>query len=247
MHKLDRIPFAHNWVRNNREGLPEMVKALVRFHDARIPITLGAFRSLVRDRLVLNTCPQTLLHAAQNYGHKNSQKHVHSALEAFLAYDEQYGLTANPCFDEIVEPFRLGRGLKTPVQPTAVVNRNGTLEPLFVFGWASIPLDLFQRRLFMTAIEDAVFSLSDFRHSPGKVIFFPKFEDGTTGATLRRAEVWNRGDYQLLTPEELKHQVESYVLAVEMAKSIIASRKPIASEVHTPSPELPLFDGLTRP
>ena len=243
MHKLDRVPFAHNWVRNNDPELAKMVKILVRFFDARIPITLGALQKLVRDRVVLRTDPHTLLSAAANHGHTKSRPYVLSALDAFLEYEAENRITAHPAFDEVIEPFRIGRGLKVPVQPTAVVARKAYFEPLFVFGWSTVKLSRFQRRLFMTAIEDAVFSLTDFRDAPCKVLFFPVVGTDHEGRPIRGREVWNRGDYDLLSETEIRDQVDLYIRAVNMAKEIIARRSAPPPEHRPTAPDLPLFPG----
>lgn len=96
-----------------------------------------------------------------------------------------------------------------------------------------MPLSLHQRRLLMTMLEDAVFSLTDFQNSPGEFVSFPKGDN--SGA--RSPEIWKRGDYELLGKGEMKEQIETYLRALEAAKRIIAGRPPSAestTEQDTP-------------
>lgn len=88
----------------------------------------------------------------------------------------------------------------------------------------------------MTIIEDAVFSLTDFLDSPGEVIFFPRLK--IDGEWVRRPEVWQRGDYGLLSHAELKEQMDIYLQALEGAKKYFAN-KPITLEEGTSEPEAP--------
>jgi hypothetical protein len=102
------------------------------------------------------------------------------------------------------------------VKPTLVAREAGQLKPIFVFGWKSVPLTRFQRRLLMTILEDAIFSLTDFESSDAEIVFLPEV-DGT-----RRSEVWHRGDYDLLSQVELKNQIELLLTARSMAYPLIA-------------------------
>ena len=85
-----------------------------------------------------------------------------------------------------------------------------------------MPLILHQRRLLMTVLEDAVFSLTDFQNSPGEFISFPKGDN----SKVRSPEVWKRGDYELLSKAEMKDQIELYLKALAIAKNIIAGKMP---------------------
>jgi hypothetical protein len=69
----------------------------------------------------------------------------------------------------------------------------------------------------MTILEDAIFSLTDFAESDAEIVFLPEGHDGR-----RRAEVWHRGDYQLLSEHELRCQMEVFLSAREAAYPIIA-------------------------
>jgi hypothetical protein len=74
-------------------------------------------------------------------------------------------------------------------------------------------------RLLATVLEDAVFSLSDFRNSPGEFICFPK--DGKEPDAVRKPLVWKRGDMDLLSPSELRDCLHMYLDSLEAAKKIL--------------------------
>ncbi len=76
----------------------------------------------------------------------------------------------------------------------------------------------------MTVYEDAFFSLTDFRDSPGEVLFFPKNEARERSPeekNLRAPEIWQRSDYDLLSLTELNECVEIFVLARDMARQVL--------------------------
>jgi len=78
----------------------------------------------------------------------------------------------------------------------------------------------------MTMYEDTFFSLTDYQNSPGEILFFPKNEARLSEVedkdeNLREPEVWQRGDYELLSQPELSRCVEIFVLAREKARGIL--------------------------
>lgn len=164
---------------------------------------------------------ETALNAAKTTGRKNSREIVTEYVEAFYGYDESRQYSGKPCFDEVIEPFRIGKGIVVPVKPLVTIVESGRLVPIFSVGWASMPLNLWQRRLLATVMEDAVFSLMDFRDSPGEFLCFPRKNDGS-GKLIREPLIWKRGDFDLLSKEELRDCLEMYRSALEAAKRTIA-------------------------
>lgn len=103
-----------------------------------------------------------------------------------------------------------------PVKPTLVAREGGQLKPVFAFGWKSVPLTIYQRRLLMTILEDAIFSLTDFENSDAEIVFLPEVNG------VRTPEIWHRGDYDLLSQTELRNQLDVFLSAREAAYPIIA-------------------------
>ena len=71
----------------------------------------------------------------------------------------------------------------------------------------------------MTIYEDAFLSLTDFQDSPADILFFPKSD--IDPERKRVAEVWKRGDYDLLSKSELDTYLEIFVVAREEARSVL--------------------------
>ena len=69
--------------------------------------------------------------------------------------------------------------------------------------------------------------MTDFESSDAEIVFLPEV-DG-----VRSAEVWHRGDYDLLSQLELKNQVELFLTARSMAYPLIAEW--LMSKGATPS------------
>ncbi|MEM1132355.1 MAG: hypothetical protein AAGH53_05420 [Pseudomonadota bacterium] len=183
---------------------------------------------IIRD-LVLGWCDiNQAKRAAHELKSSPSRTAVIEFVEAFCQYASTRQYTGVPAFSDFSVSFPIGRELFVPVRPTLVSRENGEFRPTFVFGWKSVPLDDFQRRLLMTILEDAIFSLTDFQNSDAEIIFLPE-EDG-----VRTPEIWNRGDYALLSETQMRNQMELFLSAREMAYPIIEewlkSRKPVVPE-----------------
>jgi hypothetical protein len=221
--KIDRPPYAHNWVRYNYPDVLRTTKALVNFDECVPQITYAAGMPIIRDCIALKLDKATAIKAASTKGHKKSQPYVTEFVKAFLKYDEIRNYSGLPSYDQYVAPFQISRDIRIPVKPLVVISENGVLIPIFVVGWASMPLTLFQRRLLMTLLEDAVFSLTDFQNSPGEFISFPYLKGTNSGE--RSPLVWKRGEYSLLNNEQMKEQVGVYLEALAKAKIIIAGKK----------------------
>jgi hypothetical protein len=220
--KIERPPSAHNWVRYIYPEELKMAKAIVTFVTAAPQVTYSAGLQIVRDRILFKLDRETADNAANNRGHRKSRPYVAEFVKAFIDYDEIRNYSGLPSYDQDVAAYQINRDIRVPVKPLVVISENGILKPIFVVGWATMPLVLRQRRLLMTMLEDAVFSLTDFQNSPGEFVSFPK---GSNSGS-RSPEIWRRGDYELLGKSEMKEQIEAYLRALETAKSIIAGKRP---------------------
>lgn len=214
--KLDRIPAAPNFVRYNFEDLIKTIKAYVAFAKGMPTISYVEGLKLVKDVVLGLTGPEQARIAARRMKASPSKSAIIAFIEAFCDFAENREFNATPAFAEFSATFEIGRNLSVPVRPTLVARESGRFKPVFVFGWKTVPLNDFQRRLLMTILEDAIFSLTDFQSSDAEIIFFPEV-DG-----CRKPEVWNRADYNLLSEGELKDQMELFLSARDAAFPIIA-------------------------
>lgn len=215
--KLDKIPAAPNFVRYNFDDLVRMTKAYVQFAKSMPSVSYIQGITLIKD-LVLGHCDVAQARkAAARLPASPSKEAVMGFVDAFCTYAVTRNYQATPAYSDFATWFPIARELSIPVKPTLIAREDGQLKPIFVFGWKSIPLDRFQRRLLMTILEDAIFSLTDFEHSDAEIVFLPEV-DG-----VRSPEVWHRGDYNLLSQSEMNNQIELFLAAREAAYPIIQS------------------------
>ena len=233
--KLDKIPAAPNFVRYNFDDLIKTTKAYVAFAKGMPNVTYAEGIKIIKDLVLGLIDVAQACKAAHKLKDSPSRLATIEFVDAFCDYAVARSYTATPAFSDFSTAFAIGRGLFVPVKPTLVTRENGQFKPIFVFGWKSVPLDDFQRRLLMTILEDAIFSLTDFQSSDAEIIFLPEV-DG-----VRTPEVWKRGDFNLLAASELKNQMEIFLAAREMAYPIIQDwiqkQHPVKTPEVAPSEE----------
>jgi hypothetical protein len=215
-NKLDRIPGAPNFVRYNFEELLRTTKAYVQFAKGMPTVSYAAGLTIIKDLVLGMIDADQALKAAVRLKASPSREAVIEFVDAFCEYARHRDYMATPAYSDFATFFSIGRDLYVPVKPTLVAREQGQLKPVFVFGWKSVPLTEFQRRLLMTILEDAIFSLTDFESSDAEIVFLPEI-DGK-----RSPEIWHRGDYALLSEAELRNQMEVFLSAREAAYPIIS-------------------------
>lgn len=227
--KLDRIPGAPNFVRYNFEDLAKTLKAYVGFAKGMPTVSYAQGLIIVKDLVLGITGIDQAKVAARRMKDSPSRTAIIEFIDAFCIYAAERNYQATPSYSDFVTHFAVARDLFIPVKPTLIAREGGQLKPIFVFGWKSVPLTIFQRRLLMTILEDAIFSLTDFEDSDAEIVFLPEVEG------VRSPEVWHRGDYQLLSDGELRNQLEIFLAARSAAYPIIADwlarKKPPKSTV----------------
>lgn len=214
--KLDRIPAAPNFVRYNFEDLTKTLKAYVQFAKGMPTVTYVPGLTIIKDLVLGWIGPEQARVAIRRLRESPSREANIEFVDAFCEYAEQRRYQATPTYADFSTFFSIGRELPVPVRPTLVAREHGQLKPVFVFGWKSVPLTLFQRRLLMTILDDAIFSLTDFQDSDAEIVFLPEVGD------IRVPEIWHRGDYELLSQVELKNQSELFLSARQAAYPLIA-------------------------
>jgi hypothetical protein len=215
--KLDKIPGAPNFVRYNFEDLVKTLKAYVAFAKGMPTVSYVPGMTIVKELVLGLTDVEQAKKTARRLKPSPSKQAIIEFVDAFCIYaaDRQY--QATPSYSDFSVYFPIARDLFVPVKPTLIARENGQLKPVFVFGWKSVPLTAFQRRLLMTILEDAIFSLTDFEGSDAEVVFLPEI-DG-----VRTPEIWHRGDYELLSDVELRNQIELFLSARSEAYPILAA------------------------
>jgi hypothetical protein len=217
--KLQRPPYVHNWIRNMGCDLESTTKKLVALALGFPTKSYAAATPIIFDCIVSDLDRNTAIKAAQSTGRPNSRDIVTEYVSSFYDWNEVRQYNGKPTFDEMIEPFRIGKGISVPVKPLVNIVENGKLVPIFSVGWASMPFNLFQMRLLATVLEDAVFSLTDFKMSPGEFVFLPK--NGKEENAVRKPLVWRRGEMNLLSTSELRDCLHMYLEALDAAKAIV--------------------------
>ena len=223
LSKLDKPPSSHNWVRFVRPTGPETTKSILSFVAGAPKFTYHTGSVAVRDRFRLDISLETAVAITQRFGAPAGRQQNKELVEAFFEFDLTRKYPKSVCSEFERQWFRISRELLIPVAPLVVVRENGRFVPIFLCGWSQVDLDIEQRRLLMTVCEDAFLSLTDYQMSPAEFLFFPKLGKGK--AAVRTPEVWHRGDYALLPPDELNEQVQKYLLAREEARGILLTAK----------------------
>jgi hypothetical protein len=233
LRKLDRPPAGPNWVRFVYDDPVRTAKAILAFAKGQPSFNYKPGYIAAKDRIELRIAPDAALRVASEKGAPGGRIQNKEFIQAFLEYDFNRRYSASNPIGFDTEYFRVSREVAIPVAPLSIIRERGRFVPIFVCGWSSNPLVLRQRRLLMTIYEDAFLSLTDYQDSPAEVLFFPKTEDEIDGQRVRTAEVWRRGDYELLTHSELDESVEIYQLARETARNQILTEM----ERHPDRPE----------
>lgn len=239
--KLDRIPGAPNFVRYNFEELVKTLKAYVTFAKGMPTVSYAQGLVLIKDLVLGISDAEQVKRAARLMKDSPSKAAIIEFVDAFCLYAQRRDYKATPVYSEFAASFQIGRDLFIPVKPMLIAREAGQLKPIFAFGWKSVPLSTFQRRLLMTILEDAIFSLTDFESSDAEIVFLPEVNG------VRQPEVWHRGDYDLLSQIEMRNQLEVFLSARSAAYPIIADwiqskKQPEAPEQASDDPRQPRLD-----
>lgn len=177
---------------------------------------------MCHDRVKLQLDLVTALKAVAKAGAPAGRDQNADLVKAFFAYDEKRRYSDARYIDSYQGFFPISRNVKIPTKPTFTILENKLQIPVVVCGWKSVPLDNTQRRIVATVYESGLFSYGAHRHAPGEIAFFPEFE--TSDGLQRIPEIWQRGDYDLLSTNELRDLLEFFAVAQEQAIPIIAEK-----------------------
>lgn len=219
IRKLDHPPAGPNFARFVFDDPLKTAKTILAFARGIPPFTYQPAYAGIKDAIELNIGIEQALAVAARKGASAGRESNVSLVRAFFEHDDKRRFPrTNPIMFE-KGYFRVSRAISVPVSPLSIVREKGRFVPIFVCGWASIALTDFQRRLLMTIFEDAFLSLTDFQGSPAEVLFFPKVKTGD--GPRRQVEVWQRGDYELLSEGQLTDVVENFMLARAHVRSVL--------------------------
>lgn len=225
--KLDKPPTVENWARMQYPSNQETTLSMFRFLKGRPIWSYEGARRAIRYRIEDRIDRKMALKGVANFGSKVGRPYNAEVIEAFFEYEAKNTIEGIPYFSDFSGSFPLSRIARIPVRPLTVVSAPTGPMPIFLCPWSKISLDYYQCQLFMTVVEEAIFTLVGFESSEAKFLFFPKREC-KDGKVRRRPVVWHRGDFPLLSKHELEDQVkifrESSVEAAAMYNDWLASK-----------------------
>ncbi len=218
--KLNNPPYVHNFVRYLDETEEKTTKNLVSFAKGKPISSYVTGNKIVKDRVNLKINRSTALKACDKIATLNRAMNT-EYVTAFLDHDEEIGISRRQAYDQFVSPFRVSSDCNVPVKPLSITALNNRLHVMFSFGWQSNPLSRFQIRMMMTMLEDAVFTLTDFRNAEGELFFFPRQKKDDKES--RKAQIIRRGDFELYTTSQMREYLDIYLSALSKAKEILRS------------------------
>lgn len=249
LRKLDNPPAGPNWVRFIHYGDPQKTaKSIVRFAKGQPNFNYRPAYRAVKDRIELGIDISAALRVASKGVAPSGLIQNRELVQAFFYYDDERKYSASNPIGFDLEYFRVSREVTVPIAPLSIIREKGKFVPIFLCGWTSNPLLPVQRRLLMTVYEDAFLSLTDYQNSPAEVLFFPKTENENADKE-RQPEVWQRGDYELMSKQELDECVEVFILARDSARKVLLAeietlQKRAAAEKGQPAGEVSVMPDL---
>lgn len=234
LKKLDRPPSGHNWVRLVRDSKPATSRAIMVFVKGLPKFTYQSGSVALRDKFLFGIGLDAAVSLVRRSGAPAGRLQNEELVKAFFEHDAARHYPIGTCIEFERQWFRVSRELLVPVSPLVVFREHGNFVPIFLCGWTDLALDLAQRRLLMTIYEDAFLSLTDFQHSPAEFLFFPKVDH--LEGRKRQPEIWMRGDYDLLSQNDLAEQVRIYTEGRAEARTLLIeeARKQTPKEEDRP-------------
>lgn len=212
--RLLSIPGVLNWARQNFPRSDETEKAIQKFADAGISVSLNPVYALCEKMALREMTYEQAYAKAENYKsfHRMAATEILPLFQDFIAKNQFEALSD---FKGFRTPFPIGRRpdgktSSIPVRPTFVTIRQAKLHPVFVLGWADSPLREHQRRLISSVIRRALLTQQDFLGSDAEVVTFSRFK----GQKVRYQGGWLISQYPDLSDQELQSQIERYNLAL---------------------------------
>jgi hypothetical protein len=246
--KLDRPPFAHNFVRLVADDELRTAKNIVSLAVSHIPFQYSSAYTVIGDRIQFKIPIDQALKAVNLKGAPVGRPHNASLVKAFYEHDQSREYSAARVIEHERAFFRVSRGILVPVSPLRVIIERGKFVPLFVCGWNYPNLTRLQRRLLATICEDAFLSLTDYADSPAEYLFFPRnraAEPMNAGPhqIVRTPDIWHRSDYEPLSSAELTEQIEIYLRGRDLAKLMLEEMQQSGRFGDIPSSSSPATDS----
>ncbi|MBB1498497.1 hypothetical protein [Paracoccus sp. MC1862] len=221
--KLNRPPAAENWARLQHPSVGETTKKLYCFMKGSPTWNYLPARNASLYHIEDRISRATALEVVERSGSRLGRPYNIELINAFFDHAEKSPFDGVPAFKGFSQFFPLGRNVGIPVRPLAVVRRNGRFSPIFLCPWSSEGLSQYQKSLYMTILEKAIFTLTDFDDAEGQVLLFPKCSV-QGGVKKRTPVVWRRGEVPLLSDKDFLDQIKIFFEGQKMAAKLLSSQ-----------------------
>jgi hypothetical protein len=237
LKRLERPPSGPNFVQLLDETPVRVAKKIIRFVKINYLSSYGA----IKDYLRLSADLETLRKAISRSGPPLGRTHNLSLLNAFAEYEELRDFRKLRYLDFEKFYYRVSPELLVPISPTALAVKDGKYLFLTVCGWNNYPLTETQGRYLWTMLEDAVFTLSDFRNANAEYLHFPKqtvvLPEGTV-QEVRQPKIVTRGEYKTYSKAEMDELSEIFLAGRDLAKTEIKKDTTVEVVQHAPNEEI---------
>ena len=219
LRKLDKPPAAHNWALCNHQELARTRSSLVNLAMGFPTVSYQWAQTVIQNTIADQLTDERAIQNLERNCPPSQFEDNLEFLNAFLTHHAARRYAGIRVFDEFAGQFHAGPDVAVPVRPTVILNDGIVLKPLFIIPWATNSLRYFQRRLLTSMYEDAIYSLTDLRNSPGEVLLFSR-----NGYGERKLELWQRDTYEPLSTSEVAEQITRFIQARDEARPVIAAR-----------------------
>jgi hypothetical protein len=216
--KVRKPPSLHNWVRLNHRRRDETSRNIAKFVLGKPRHALAKIYTLVADYITYGLSKEAVAKGLQGIKNPLVRKLGHEILGALLPWLDKREIRGIEVFHNLQVPFPIGRGILVPVKPTFVFQRDRSLTPVFIIGWASMPFSDFQKSLLATIIHQAILTLEGFEGSDAYIVCVPRIKGSRTERHIR---FWKVSEVPLLSEEELKAQFDRFGNALDDAVPLV--------------------------
>lgn len=216
IRKVRQPPSVPNWAKHNNRRTDLTARAIARFAVSLPRIRLQPIYNAIAMMVIDQQPLEVVLKYIERLDNSHLQRAGYEILVAFEQYNRVRRMNGIQALHGWETVYPLARGVVVPVKPTFVIMENGRPKPVFVIGWASTKLDIFQKRLLCTVIHEAVLTHQDFLGSDAEILLFPRL-----GRYAREVVSWSVNKSWLLRPTELTQQIAVYGAALDLVPELV--------------------------
>lgn len=217
--RIDTPPAAEHWSRMQHPDVVRTARKIFAFLRGSVAWNYAPTRKVVKYHIEDGISREVGLKIVRENGSPIGRKYNEETVEAFFDLVEREPIVGLRSFAGLEERFPIApaRRAYVPVKPSAVIRQGGFFVPIFFNPWSDIAFDEYQASLYMTVLEKSLFRLTDFEDSPGSIIFVPKVEE-ESGIWRRSPVIWSRGQFPLLSDNDLNEQIRIFSESKEVAR-----------------------------